>query len=134
MQTLNINDPGLPDLQFVLMVLALCSSELESLNISESLRVSLFDRCWAMLHDEPPPTQKEERVLDLREGHELALQAMVDVIRSTLNERGITVLRWDHPPSPPSQKSTLEALPLVERVQLLYPASSDIPDAPPERP
>ena len=116
------------------MVLALCSSELESLNIPESLRVSLFDRCWAMLHDEPPPTQKEERVLDLREGHELSLQAMVDVIRSTLNERGIAVLRWDHPPSPPSQKSTLEALPLVERVQLLYPASSDSPDAPPERP
>jgi len=116
------------------MVLALCSSELESLNIPESLRMSLFDRCWAMLHDEPPPTPKEERVLDLREGHELALQAMVDVIRNTLNERGITVLRWDHPPSPPSQKSTLEALPLVERVQLLYPASSDIPDAPPERP
>ena len=60
--------------------------------------------------------------------------AMVDVIRSTLNERGIAVLRWDHPPSPPSQKSTLEALPLVERVQLLYPASSDNPDGPPERP
>jgi len=134
MQTLDVNHPGLPDLQFVLMVLALCSSELESLNVPESLRVSLFDRCWAMLHDEPPPTQKEERVLDLREGHELALQAMVDVIRSTLNERRITVLRWDHPPSPPSQKSTLEALPLVERVQLLYPASPDSPDTPSERP
>jgi hypothetical protein len=134
MQSLDVNHPGLPDLQFVLMVLALCSSELESLNIPESLRVSLFDRCWAMLHDEPPPTQKEGRVLDLREGHELALQAMVDVIRNTLNERGITVLRWDHPSSAPSQKSTPEALPLVERVQLLYPASSDIPDGPPERP
>ena len=56
MQTLDVNHPGLPDLQFVLMVLALCSSELESLNIPESLRQSLFDRCWAMLHDEPPPT------------------------------------------------------------------------------
>jgi hypothetical protein len=134
MQTLDVNHPGLPDLQFVLMVLALCSSELESLNIPESLRLSLFDRCWAMLHDEPPPTQKEERVLDLREGHELALQAMVDLIRSTLNERGIAVLRWDHPPSAPSQKSTPEALPLVERVQLLYPASSDIPDGSSERP
>ena len=134
MQTLDVNHPGLPDLQFVLMVLALCSSELESLNIPESLRVSLFDRCWAMLHDEPSPAQKEKRILDLREGHELALQAMVDVIRSTLNERRITVLRWDHPSSAPSQKSTPEALPLVERVQLLYPASSDSPDAPPERP
>jgi len=133
MQTLDVNHPGLPDLQFVLMVLALCSSELESLNIPESVRVSLFDRCWAMLHDESPPTQKEERVLDLREGHELALQAMVDLIRSTLNERGITVLRWDHPPSAPSRKSTPEALPLVERVQRLYPASSDIPEGPPER-
>jgi len=134
MQTLDVNDPGLPDLQFVLMVLALCSSELETVNVPESLRVSLFDRCWAMLHDEPPPTSKEERVLDLREGHELALQAMVDVIRRTLNDRRITVLRWDHPPSPPSQKSTLEALPLVERVQRLYPASSDSPDAASERP
>ena len=134
MQTLDVNHPGLPDLQFVLMVLALCSSELESLNIPESVRVSLFDRCWAMLHDEPPPTQKEERILDLREGHELALQAMVDLIRSTLNERGITVLRWDHPPSAPSQQSTPQALPLVERVQLLYPASSENPDGPPERP
>ena len=134
MQTLDVNHPGLPDLQFVLMVLALCSSELESLNIPESLRVSLFDRCWVMLHDESPPTQKEERVLDLREGHELALQAMVDLIRSTLNERGITVLRWDHPPSAPSRTSTPEALPLVERVQQLYPASSDIPEGPAERP
>src|SRR5213080_1606721 len=93
MQTLDVNHPGLPDLQFVLMVLALCSSELESLNVPESLRVSLFDRCWAMLHDEPPPTQKEERVLDLREGHELALQAMVDVIHGP---------RADRAPVPPS--------------------------------
>src|SRR5438445_13459930 len=126
MRTLDVNDPGLPDLQFVLMVLALCSSELESLNVPESLRVSLFDRCWAMLHDEPPPTQQEARVLDLREGHELALQAMVDVIRSRLNARGIAVLRWDHPPSPHSPKSTLEQLPLADRVHLLLPLPSDI--------
>jgi hypothetical protein len=110
----------------------LCTSELESLNMPESLRRRLFDRCWAMLHDAPPPTQKEERVLDLREGNELALQAMTELIHGALTEARITTLIWDHPPSAPSQNSTPAARPLLERLQQLYPAPSDIPDRPPE--
>ena len=132
MQTLDVNHPGLPDLQFVLLVLALCTSELESLNMPEALRRRLFDRCWAMLHDEPPPTKKEARVLDLREGTELTLQAMTEVIRSALTDAGVTTLIWDHPPSAPSQKSTPEARPLLERLGQLYPAPGDPPDRSPE--
>lgn len=131
MPTLDVNHPGLPDLQFVLIVLALCSSGLDSLNMPESLRESLFDRCWAMLHDAPPPMHKKERVLDLREGDELALQAMVELIRGTLNESGISRLEWDHAPSAPSQESTPAALPLIERLQQLYPGPPDVPDHPP---
>jgi hypothetical protein len=134
MPTLDVNHPGIPDLQFVLLVLALCTSELENLNLPESLRRSLFDRCWAMLHGEAAPKHKEGRILDLRAGDELALQAMVDLIRSALNELGISKLTWDHPPSPPSQKGTPAALPLVERLQQLYPPPFDLPDRPPERP
>jgi hypothetical protein len=99
MHTLDINRPGLPDLQFVLMVLALCTSDLPTLNAPEPLRQTVFDRCWALTHDSPPPSTHEERVLDLREGDELTLEAMVEVIRRTLNEHGITQLTWDHPPS-----------------------------------
>jgi len=130
MQRLDINHPGLPDLQFVLMVLALCSSELENLNMPDALRRSLFDRCWAMLHDDPPPAKKEDRILDLRQGDELALQAMVELIRSTLTEHGISQLTWDHPPSEPSRPTTPEALPLVERLQQLNPPPTDIADRP----
>jgi len=130
MQRLDIHHPGLPDLQFVLMVLALCSSELENLNMPDALRRSLFDRCWAMLHDDPPPAKKEDRILDLRQGDELALQAMVELIRSTLTEHGISQLTWDHPPSEPSRPTTPEALPLVERLQQLNPPPTDIADRP----
>ena len=130
MPTLDVNDPGLPDLQFVLMVMALCSSDLENLNIPESLRQSLFDRCWAMLHDAPPPMQKQERVLDLRAGDELALQAMVELIRGALRESGISRIVWDHPPSVPSRESTPAALPLIQRLQQLYPGPPDVSDPP----
>ena len=130
MPALDVNHPGIPDLQFVLLVLALCTSELETLNLPESLRQSLFDGCWAMLHGEPSPKQKEERVLDLREGDELALQAMVDLIRSAFNELGIRELTWDNPPSSPTRDSTPAALPLVERLEQLYPPPFDLPDRP----
>jgi hypothetical protein len=131
MQTLDVHQPGIPDLQFVLMVLALCSSDLDTLNIPPPVRRSVFDRCWAMLYDTPPPTVREERVLDLREGDDLALHAMVEVIRSAFDEYGITNLTWDHPPSAPSQQSTPAARPLVDRLQQLFPARSDAPDLPP---
>ena len=130
MQTLDVENPGLPDLQFVLMVLALCTSDLETFNVPDSVRRTVFDRCWALMHDTPPPDRKEDRVLDMRDGTELTLEAMVAVIKSTLAEHGITQLSWDHPPSAPTRQTTPEALPLVERLQKLYPAPPDIADDP----
>ena len=128
MQSLDIHRPSMPDLQFVLLVLALCTSRLSSLNVPESLRATIFDRCWALVNDGPPPTKAEERVLDLRAGTDVTLEAMVETIRSLLTEAGVATLRWDHPPSEPTRTSTPEALPLIERLQKLYPAPSDIAD------
>jgi hypothetical protein len=128
MQTLDVNRHGLPDLQFVLMVLALCTSDLETLNVPDAVRRTVFDRCWALMHDTPPPTKKEDRVLDLRDGTELTLEAMVAMIKSTLAEHGITRLTWDNPPSQSTRQTTPEALPLVERLGKLYPDPPDIAD------
>src|SRR2546427_1711580 len=128
MQSLDIHRPGMPDLQFVLLVVALCTSRLSSLNVPESLRATIFDRCWALVNDGPPPTKAEERVLDLRAGTDVTLDAMVETIRSLLIEAGVTTLRWDHPPSEPTRSSTPEALPLIERLQKLYPAPPDNAD------
>src|SRR5215510_12024663 len=71
MPSLNVQNPGMPDLQFVLFVSALCTSNLETLNIPSELRRAIFDRCWALVNTTPPPTNPKERVLDLREGTEL---------------------------------------------------------------
>ncbi len=128
MQSLDIHRPGMPDLQFVLLVVALCTSRLSSLNVPESLQATIFDRCWTLVNDRPPPTKAEERVLDLRAGTDVTLEAMVETIRSLLTESGITTLRWDHPPSEPTRTSTPEALPLIERLQKLYPGPPDIAD------
>ena len=130
MQTLDVENSGLPDLQFVLMVLALCTSELPTLNVPEDVQQTIFHRCWALMHDTPPPANAEDRMLDLRDGTDLTLEAMVEVIQRTLAERGITQLRWDHPPSEPTRATTPEALPLVDRLQKLYPAAPDIADDP----
>ena len=132
MQTLDVNDSGLPDLQFVLMVLALCTSDLPTLNVPEPVRQTIFHRCWALMHDSPPPTKRDERVLDLRAGTDVTIDAMVEVIRSTLSEHGIAQLTWDHPPSEPTRGTTPEALPLVERLEKLYPSPPDIADDPPK--
>jgi hypothetical protein len=132
MQTLNVENSDLPDLQFVLMILALCTSDLPSLNVPEPVRQTIFHRCWALMHNAPPPAKKEECVLDLRGGTEVTLEAMVEVIRSTLSEHGIAQLTWDHPPSEPTRATTPEALPLVERLEKLYPSSPDIADDPPK--
>ncbi|MFQ5992522.1 MAG: hypothetical protein ACE5NA_08815 [Nitrospiraceae bacterium] len=121
----------MPDLQFVLVVLALSTSNLPSLNIPVSLQATIFDRCWALMHDSPPPTKAEERVLDLRSGTDVTLEAMVATIRSLLTEAGITTVTWDHPPSEPTRTSTPEALPLIERLQQLYPEPPDVADRPP---
>jgi hypothetical protein len=132
MHSLDIHRPGMPDLQFVLFVVALCTSGLPSLNVPEPVRARVFDRCWALLHDGPPPVASTERVLDLRAGTELTLEAMAATIRTTLSEAGCSVLTWDHPPSEPTRDSTPEALPLIERLQRLYPHAPDIADPGPE--
>ena len=129
MQSLDLERPGMPDLQFVLMVIALCTSDLSTLNVPEDLRRTVFDRCWALISPEPPPTAPKERVLDLRSGTDLTLDALVATIREVFAAAGISVLTWEHPPSEPTRPSTPEALPLIERLQQLYPQSPD--DAPP---
>ena len=130
MQTLDVENPGLPDLQFVLMVLALCTSDLPTLNVPEPVRQTIFHRCWALMHATPPPANAKGLVLDLRDGTELTLEALVEVIRRALAEHGITQLRWEHPPSEPTRATTPAARPLIERMQALYPDDPDIADEP----
>ena len=121
MQTLDIHCPEMPDLQFVLLVTALCTSRLTALNIPETLRATIFNRCWALIHESPPPRRPEDRVLDLRPWTELTVEAMVETIRVGLIEAGIQTLAWDHAPSEPTRTSTPEAKPLIERLAKLYP-------------
>ena len=121
MQSLNIQRPGMPDLQFVLVVSALCTSDLETLNVPEDLRRRVFDACWALVSTDPPPTTRQERVLDLRSGTELTLDALVATIRQLFTEAGIDTLTWDHPPSEPTRPSSPAAEPLIDRLQKLYP-------------
>jgi hypothetical protein len=125
MQRLDLSHPGIPDLQFVLMVAALCTSDLESLNAPISVREMVFNRCWALLHEEPVPIKKEDRVLNLMLGDEVMLEALVTVIRQTFQEHGFSELTWEHSPSEPSRESTPEVQPLVERIQKLYPPPED---------
>jgi hypothetical protein len=129
MQTLDIHRPDMPDLQFVLLVTALCTSRLVALNIPDTVRVGIFDRCWVLIHNSPPPGSPEERVLDLRPWTELTLDAMIETIRSVLTDAGILTLTWDHAPSDPSWISTPEAQPLIDRFQQLHPQQSKARDA-----
>ncbi|HKU50978.1 MAG TPA: hypothetical protein VJQ25_00805 [Nitrospira sp.] len=108
MQTLDIYRPEMPDLQFVLLVTALCTSRLTTLNISEALRATIFNRCWTLIHDSPPPRRLEDRILDLRPWTEVTVEAMAETIRMALTEAGIPILAWDHAPSEPTQLSTIE--------------------------
>jgi hypothetical protein len=124
MPSLDVDHPGMPELQFVLFVSALCTADLTTINVSQELRQTIFDRCWRLLHTEPPPTTPQARVLDLREGTELTLEACASTIRSLLSEANISTLVWDHPVSPPSMESTPEALPLIDRFEQLYPDAS----------
>jgi hypothetical protein len=129
MQTLDIHRPDMPDLQFALLVTALCTSHLAALNVPEALRTTIFDRCWILVHDSPPPRRPEERVLDLRPWNEITLDAIVETIRSVLTEAGIRTLTWDHPASDPTQSSTPEARILINRLEHLYPHPSEARDA-----
>ena len=121
MQMLDIDRPDMPDLQFALLVTALCTSRLSQFNVPEALRATIFDRCWMLIHDGPPPTKLEERVLDLRPWTEVTLEAMVETIRRVLTDAGIRTLTWDHPLSEPTRTSTPAAQPLIERLEQLYP-------------
>lgn len=132
MQSLDVNRPGMDDLQFVLLVTALCTSGLPTLNVPEPLRVQLFDRCWALLHEEPPPTEPGQRVLDLRMGTDVTLHALVETIRRTFAEAGIATLTWDHAPSAPTLPSSPKAAPLVDRLKWFDPGGSAAPPASPQ--
>jgi hypothetical protein len=132
MQSLDIQNPGMPDLQFVLFVTALCTANLNTINISEDLRRRIFDGCWSLVHTEAPPANPKERVLDLRGGTELTLDACVSTIRSLLTEADIRTLVWDHPVSEPSRQSTPEVLPLIDRLEKLYPNDAGTVDRPKE--
>jgi len=117
MQTLDLNNPGLPDLQFVLLVGALCTSEVPTLNAPEEIRRLVFERCWALLHDFPPPEDSKQRVLDLRQGDEVTLEALVEIIQRTFSEHGYGQLTWDHDPSEPTQSTSPDAQPLIDRLR-----------------
>lgn len=118
----------MPDLQFVLFVIALCTSRLPSLNVPQDLRNTIFDRCWALVNSGPPPTTPEERALDLRGGTELTLEALMETIRGLFSDAGITTLTWDQPPSEPTRPSTPAVLPLIERLQQLHPPPAEPDD------
>lgn len=128
MPSLNVQNPGMPDLQFVLFVSALCTSNLETLNVPSELRVTIFDRCWALVNTTPPPTNPKDRVLDLRAGTELTLEACVSTIRSLFSSAAIATLTWDHPVSDPTHESSPAAKPLIKRLGQLYPEPPDIVD------
>jgi hypothetical protein len=121
MQTLNLHRPDMPDLQFVLLVTALCTSRLTTLNIPNALRTTVFDRCWVLIHDSPPPRRPEERVLDLRPWTEVTVEAMAETIRVGLAEAGIHTLAWDHAPSQPIHISTPATCIFIDRLSHLFP-------------
>ena len=132
MPSLDIQNSGMPDLQFVLFVSALCTADLAMCNVSLEIRTTIFDRCWTLTHTEAPPTNPKDRVLDLREGTELTLEACLSTIRSLLADAGIHTLTWDHPVSEPTHESTPAAKPLIDRLGQLYPDPPEIVD--PENP
>ena len=128
MQTLNLHRPNMPDLQFVLLVTALCTSRLITLNIPNALRTTIFDRCWVLIHDSPPPRSTEDRVLDLRPWTEMTVEAMAETIRVGLTEAGIHTLAWDHAPSQPAHSSTPATYIFIDRLSHLFPHPSDAKD------
>lgn len=130
MPQLDVHNPGMPDLQFVLFVSALCTSNLEHINVPPAVRTNIFDRCWALVNTEPPPADPAQRVLDLRCGTDLTLEACVSTIRSLLADAGITRLVWDHPVSDPTRESSPAAKPLIDRLGRLYPERPDVVDPP----
>jgi hypothetical protein len=125
MQTLNIHRSEMPDLQFVLLVTALCTSRLTTLNIPHALRTTIFDRCWVLIHDSPPPRRMEARLLDLQPWTELTVEAMAETIRRGLAEAGIHTLMWDHPPGEPARISMPEPLIFIDSLSDVFPPPSE---------
>ena len=134
MPSLDVQNPDMPDLQFVLFVSALCTADLTTINVPQELRKTIFDRCWTLIHTDAPPTNPKERVLDLRGGTELTLDACTSTIRSLLLDANIPTLVWDHPVSEPRMDSTPEAIPLIDRLGRLYPDPPTVVDPPAQPP
>ena len=126
MQTLDIERPGMPDLQFVLLVAALCTSELPQCNVPAALRATIFDRCWMLIHEGQAPSKVEERVLELRVWTDVTLDAMLETILSVLRTAGIRTLAWEHRSSETTHSTTAATQPSIERLQLLYPPLTDV--------
>jgi hypothetical protein len=127
---MDVHNPGMPDLQFVLFVSALCTSNLDTINLPKDLRNRIFDRCWALINTEAPPVDPKQRVLDLLHGTDLTLEACVSTIRALLAEAGIAKLVWDHPVSEPTRDSSPAAQPLIDRLGQLYPERPEVVDPP----
>jgi hypothetical protein len=130
-QTLDIHHPEMPELQFVLLVTALCTSRLTVLNIPSTLRIAMFDRCWVLIHESPPPRRAEARVLDLRTWNELTVEAMAETIRAGLIEAGIHTLAWDHQSSTPTYLNTPDTDIFIDRLTGLNPHPSEPTDTAP---
>ena len=62
----------------------------------------------------------------------LPLRRSSKVIRSTLNEHGYSRMTWDQGPSEPSQSTSPDAKPLIDRLQYWDPADPPPVDGPPE--
>lgn len=120
MPTLDIDCPNLPDLEFTVLITALCTSRGIVLNISDQLRTKIFDRCWVLIDESPPPRRPEKRVLDFTSWTPVTLDAMVETIRSILTEAGIRTLTWDHSASERTQVSTSGTQPLIDRFEQLH--------------
>ena len=128
---MDVQNPGMPDLQFVLFVSALCTSNLTSINVPKPLAERNFQPLLGAAAYRRPADDPNERVLDLRHGTELTLEACLSTIRSLLSEAGINTLIWDHPVSDATRDSTPAAKPLIDRLGQLYPEDPDIVDPPP---
>jgi hypothetical protein len=83
-----------------------------------------------LVNTDPPPADPKQRMLDLRHGTDLTLEACVSTIRSLLTQAGIARLVWDHPVSEPTRDSSPAAQPLIDRLGRLYPERPDIVDPP----
>ena len=130
MQTLDIHRPEMPDLQFALVVTALSTSRLIALNIPGTLRTTIFDRCWVLIHDSPPPGRPEERVLDLRPWSEMTLDAMAKP-SAWPPHRGGHPHDWPgiiHPASRQDQHAGGAAF--IDRLAHLYPQQSKLETRP----